>query len=43
MWSDSYVTCVDIIAKVSSTWWSIQLDEPTLNLSLRDLCSNPYG
>ena len=36
MWLISYVTCVDIIAKVSLTWWSmfLFLDMPTLKLRI---------
>ena len=33
-WSVSYVTCVDIIAQVSETWWSISLFLPTLKLRI---------
>ena len=36
MWSVSYVTCVDIIAQVSLTWWSmfLFLEVPTLKLRI---------
>ena len=36
MWSFSYVTCVDIIAQVSLTWWSmfLFLDVPTMKLTI---------
>ena len=35
MWSVSYVTCIDIIAQVSLTWWSVFLILDVLTLEFK--------
>ena len=35
MWSVSYVTCIDLIAQVSLTWWSVFSLLDVLTLKLR--------